>query len=63
MNRAALARAEKCFENHLRDERSHIDHLIAQFQHVLDAQDPRAVEHARADLHAALDAIEGERFL
>lgn len=63
LNRAALARAEKCFENHLGDERSHIDHLIAQFQHVLDAQDPRAVEHARADLHAALDAIEGERFL
>ena len=62
-NRAALARAEKCFENHLGDERAAIDQWIAHFQHVLDQQDPRAIDHARRDLHEALDGIEGERFL
>ena len=63
LNRAALARGEKCFENFLGEERAAIDYLIGQFQQVLDAQDPRAVEHARTEFHAALDRIEGERFL
>jgi len=63
LNRAALARGEKCYENFLGDERAIIDHLITQFQMVLDSQDPRAVDHARRDFHEALDRIEGERFL
>lgn len=63
LNRAALARGEKCFENFLGEERAAIDYLIGQFQQVLDGQDPRAVEHARNEFHAALDRIEGERFL
>ena len=63
LNRAALARGEKCFENFLGEERAAIDYLIGQFQQVLDGQDPRAVEHARTEFHAALDRIEGERFL
>ena len=63
LNRAALARGEKCYENFLGEERAAIDYLIAQFQLVLDKQDPRAVEHARQEFHEALDRIEGERFL
>jgi molecular chaperone HscC len=63
LNRAALARGEKCYENFLGDERAAIDFLISQFQRVLDGQDPRAVEHARQEFHDALDRIEGERFL
>jgi molecular chaperone HscC len=63
LNRAALARGEKCFENFLGEERAAIDYLITQFQLVLDGQDPRAVEHARQEFHEALDRIEGERFL
>ncbi|SDA36523.1 Hsp70 family protein [Sphingomonas sp. NFR15] len=63
LNRAALARGEKCYENFLGDDRAHVDHLISRFQHALDGQDPRAVEQARAEFHAALDGLEGERFL
>ena len=63
LNRAALARGEKCFENFLGEDHARIDHLIAVFQHTLDAQDPRAAEQARDAFHAALDGIEGERFL
>ena len=63
LNRAALARGEKCYENFLGEERAAIDYLIAQFQLVLDKQDPRAADHARQEFHEALDRIEGERFL
>ena len=63
LNRAAIARGEKCYENFLGEERAAIDYLITQFQLVLDAQDPRAIEHARREFHEALDRIEGERFL
>ena len=63
LNRAALARGEKCYENFLGEERATIDYLVTQFQLVLDAQDPRAVEQARREFHEALDRIEGERFL
>jgi len=63
LNRAALARGEKCFENFLGDDRAHIDHLISVFQQALDGQDPRAAEQAREAFHHALDGIEGERFL
>lgn len=63
LNRAALARGEKCFENFLGHERDVIDHLIVRFQGALEGQDPRAVEHARREFHEALDEIEGERFL
>lgn len=63
LNRAAIARGEKCYENFLGYDRDMIGGLIAQFVQVIDGQDPRAVEHARAQFHEALDQIEGERFL
>jgi molecular chaperone HscC len=62
-NAAALARAERCYGDMLGDRRAWIGQMILQFQAVLDGQDPRAIAEARGQLEAALDQIEGERFL
>ena len=37
--------------------------LIAEFEFHLDKQEPRAIEHARAELLKQLDALEGETWL
>jgi molecular chaperone HscC len=63
INRALLARAERCYEDALGDRRAHIAQAISQFRAVIDGQDPRAIEAACADLTRMLDAIEGETFL
>ncbi len=63
INRALLARAERCFEDALGDRRAHISQAISQFRTVIEGQDPRAIEAACAELTRMLDAIEGETFL
>lgn len=62
-NRAALARAARCYEDHLGERRDYIGAIIGQFESVLDRQDPRAIDEARAELLKALDAFEGETWL
>ena len=62
-NRAALARASRCYEDFLGDKRAHVGQLISQFESVLDAQDPRVIDKARRELLAALDGLEGETWL
>jgi molecular chaperone HscC len=62
-NRAALARAERCWQDALGEKREYVGQLIAQFQAVLETQDPRQAEQARQQLEEALDAVEGPRFL
>lgn len=62
-NRAALARGERCYEKFLGDTRDRIGFMIRNFEAVLDAQDPRAIETARGELLAALDMLEGETWL
>jgi molecular chaperone HscC len=62
-NRAALARVARCYEHFLGDRREMIAHLLSQFETVLDTQEPRDIEHARANLMKALDEIEGESYL
>jgi len=62
-NRAALARAKRCYESFVGDRRERIGNAMAAFEAVLDLQDPRAAEPARKELVAALDALEGESFL
>ncbi len=59
-NKAALARAQRCFENFLGDQRLYVGKATAEFETVLDGQDPREVEKARTALLATLDALEGE---
>jgi molecular chaperone HscC len=62
-NRAALARATRCYEHLLGDKREAVQRLISNFETVLDAQDPLAADHARGQLLAALDRLDGGTFL
>jgi molecular chaperone HscC len=62
-NAHALARAARCYEDSLGDKRQHVGQLTAQFEMVLDRQDPRAIEQARTQLLAQLDQLEGETWL
>ena len=49
-NSAAMARAERCYENFLAEKRNYVGELILNFQAALDTQDPRTIETARTDL-------------
>jgi molecular chaperone HscC len=62
-NAAALARAERCYQSELGDRRRQVGEWIGAFRAVLDKQDPHAIADTRAQLEAALDEVEGERFL
>jgi molecular chaperone HscC len=62
-NKAALARAERCFEKFLGERRQHVARLTAQFEAVLNDQDPLLVDRARQTLLSALDALEGDTWL
>ena len=62
-NRAALARAGRCYEDALGDKRDYIGSLIAGFENVLERQDPRQAETARDAFLATLDELEGETWL
>ena len=62
-NAAALARAERVYEGRVGNVRSYVGDLISNFENVLAAQEPRAIEAACQQLNALLDQIEGESFL
>lgn len=62
-NAAILARATRCFESLLGEERDYVGRLILAFEGALDKQDPRLIEEVREQVVAALDSIEGERYL
>jgi molecular chaperone HscC len=62
-NRAALARAARCFEHFLGDEREEVRRQMSTFEAALDTQDPVTADHARGHLLTALDALEGKSFL
>jgi molecular chaperone HscC len=62
-NSAAMARAERCFENFLAEKREYIGQVILTFQAALDTQDPRTIDAARTDLTQRLDELEGDRYL
>jgi molecular chaperone HscC len=61
--KATLARAGRCYEDALGDERAFIGQMTAQFEAVVEGQDPRACEAARLELEAFLDRVEGKTFL
>jgi len=63
LNRAALARAARCYEQFVGDKRTQIGRLTSHFEAALDRQDPREIEIAREEFMNALDEIDGERYL
>jgi len=63
VNRALVARAERCYEQSLGEKREFVGKCLSQFLTVLEGQDPRAIEHARKKFGEALDSVEGETFL
>lgn len=62
-NRAALGRAERCWQDALGDTRMMIEGWIFQFQAAIISQDPRACDRARDELLERLDRFEGATFL
>jgi molecular chaperone HscC len=63
INRAVLARGERCYENSLGERREYVQRGLAQFEGAIEAQDPRAIDAAREEFTKLLDVIEGETFL
>jgi molecular chaperone HscC len=62
-NKAAMARANRCYEESLGEQRAFIGDQIREFESVLDRQDPRDIEYARTKLTQVLDRFEGETWL
>lgn len=62
-NRAALARAARCFEESLGEPRELVGRWTSQFEAVLERQHPREIEAARTALMQALDTVDGKVFL
>jgi molecular chaperone HscC len=62
-NRAALARAARCFEELLGDQRSQVGRWISQFESALERQDPREIALSREAFMKALDTVDGKVFL
>ncbi len=62
-NRAALARATRCYENLLGHPRDYVGQLMARFENLLDRQDTLEIDKARQAFLAELDQIEGETWL
>ncbi|WP_309141082.1 Hsp70 family protein [Novosphingobium sp. G106] len=56
---ALMARAERCYEGFLGEQRRIVGQWITEFAGALDRQDPRLIAEARTLLAANLDAIEG----
>lgn len=63
INSATLARANRCYEQLIGDERDHVGRMITAFEASLAGQNPRDIEEARKAFEAALDTIEGARYL
>ena len=59
-NIAALARANRCFEELLGEPRERVGRWITQFESVIEGQNPREIEMARTAFMKALDTIDGK---
>jgi molecular chaperone HscC len=61
--RAVIERARRCYEEALGDRREWIGRCLREFEYVVEAQDPRAIDAAREELVRRLDAVDGATFL
>ena len=59
-NRAAMARAERLYEESLGEDREILDLMMSRFEKVLAGQDPDRIAEARDRFIAALDDFEGD---
>ncbi|PNU05931.1 Hsp70 family protein [Novosphingobium guangzhouense] len=57
-NVALIARAERCYEDHVGDLRQAIGHWITEFVGALETQDPRRIADARGFLAERLDELD-----
>lgn len=62
-NTAVLARAQRCYESFLGDDRLTIGRFTSDFMGALESQNSRAIQESRKQLVATLDSLEGERYL
>ena len=62
-NRAVMARAERLFEQLLAQERAYLGEQIRAFEHVMNRQDPRSLERARAEFVEVLDRLDRHSYL
>jgi molecular chaperone HscC len=62
-NSALLARAQRCYESFLGDQRQIIGQGVMDFESALETQVTRVIQQTRSKLGATLDALEGERYL
>lgn len=62
-NSALLARAQRCYESFIGENRLAIGRAVLHFESALNTQQPRIISEARAEVTAMLDALEGERYL
>ncbi len=62
-NAAIMARADRCFQSALGEERVYIGELISQFTGVLEKQDPKQIKQSRDEISERLTEIEGAPIL
>jgi molecular chaperone HscC len=63
INRATSARAGRCFEESLGDQRYLVSQMTTRFEAALESQDPKTIMATRADLVRVLDQLEGRPVL
>lgn len=61
-NRAALAKAERIYEQQLGERREYVAHLVRQFEAVLQLQDADKADSARVEFISVLNEIDGNIF-
>ena len=62
-NQAIMARAARCYEGYIGERRDMVGTWTAQFEAALETQDPRIIDAARAQFDAALNELDGDRYL
>ncbi len=62
-NRAALARAARCYEQLLGAKREQVKQWLSRFEEILESQDRSLIEHSRKAFLEALDTIDGGHYL
>lgn len=60
INQLILARGERIYEESTGWVREELSNVLAQFEYILDRQDPEAIEKAQADVTEILDNLEGQ---